>query len=156
MTNAQLTNFITDRQYTSYFNVQQVLTDLVDDGYITLEQKRNAAFYRITPDGHEALSFFYKNISRNIRDDIDMYLSEQQYTLREESSNVADYHEARKGEYVVELKVMERETTVIEIHLTVPSKDNAETICRNWRKKNADIYAYVLNSLLGEQPETNE
>ena len=44
MTNAQLTNFITDRQYTSYFNVQQVLTDLVDDGYITLEQKRNAAF----------------------------------------------------------------------------------------------------------------
>ena len=55
MTNAQLTNFITDRQYTSYFNVQQVLTDLVDDGYITLEQKRNAAFYRITPDGHEAL-----------------------------------------------------------------------------------------------------
>ena len=82
--------------------------------------------------------------------------SEQQYTLREESSNVADYHEARKGEYVVELKVMERETTVIEIHLTVPSKDNAETICRNWRKKNADIYAYVLNSLLGEQPETND
>jgi DNA-binding PadR family transcriptional regulator len=154
MTNAQLSNFITDRQYTNYFNVQQVLADLTDDGYITLDQTRNAAFYRITPDGHEALSFFYKNISRNIRDDIDMYLSEQQYSLREESSNVADYHEARKGEYVVELKVVERETSVIEIRLTVPSKENAETICRNWRKKNADIYAYVLNSLLGEQPET--
>ncbi|MBO4626757.1 MAG: DUF4364 family protein [Lachnospiraceae bacterium] len=154
MTNAQLSNFITDRQYTNYFNVQQVLADLTDDGYITLDQTRNAAFYRITPDGHEALSFFYKNVSRNIRDDIDMYLSEQQYSLREESSNVADYHEARKGEYVVELKVVERETSVIEIRLTVPSKENAETICRNWRKKNADIYAYVLNSLLGEQPET--
>ena len=154
MTNAQLSNFITDRQYTNYFNVQQVLADLTDDGYITLDQTRNAAFYRITPDGHEALSFFYKNISRNIRDDIDMYLSEQQYSLREESSNVADYHEARKGEYVVELKVVERETSVIEIRLTVPSKENAETICRNWRKENADIYAYVLNSLLGEQPET--
>ncbi|MBP5354662.1 MAG: DUF4364 family protein [Lachnospiraceae bacterium] len=151
MTNAQLATFITERQYTSYFNVQQVLADLVDDGYITLEQKRNAAFYRITPDGHEALSFFYKNISRNIRDDIDMYLSEQQYSLREESSNVADYYEARKGEYTVELKVLERDATVIEIHLTMPSRDNAETICRNWRKKNADIYAYVLNALLGDK-----
>jgi len=156
MTNAQLTNFITDRQYTSYFNVQQVLSDLVDDGFITVEQKRNATFYRITSDGHETLSFFYKTISRNIRDDIDMYLSEQQYSLREESSNIADYHEARKGEYDVELKVVERDTTVIEIHLMVPSKENAETICRNWRKKNADVYAYVLNSLLGEQPEQTD
>ena len=152
MTNQQITNFIMDRQYTTYFNVQEVLVDLTDDGYITLEQKRNAAFYRITPEGHEALSFFYKNISRNIRDDIDMYLSEQQYSLREESSNIADYHEARKGEFVVELKVVERDTTVIEIHLTVPARDNAESICRNWRKKNADIYAYVLNSLLDEPP----
>ena len=153
MTNAQLSNCITDREYTNYFNVQQVLADLTDDGYITLDQTRNAAFYRITPDGHEALSFFYKNISRNIRDDIDMYLSEQQYSLREESSNVADYHEERKGEFVVELKVVERDTTVVEIRLAVPSKENAETICRNWRKKNADIYAYVLNSLLGDQPD---
>ena len=82
-----------------------------------------------------------------------MYLSEQQYSLREESSNVADYHEERKGEFVVELKVVERDTTVVEIRLAVPSKENAETICRNWRKKNADIYAYVLNSLLGDQPD---
>ena len=156
MTNAQLSNFITDREYTNYFNVQQVLADLTDDGYITLDQTRNAAFYRITPDGHEALSFFYKNISRNIRDDIDMYLSEQQYSLREESSNVADYHEERKGEFVVELKVVERDTTVVEIRLAVPSKENAETICRNWRKKNADIYAYVLTSLLGDQPDPAE
>ncbi|MBO4651813.1 MAG: DUF4364 family protein [Lachnospiraceae bacterium] len=158
MTNAQLATFITEREYTSYFNVQQVLADLVDDGYITLEQKRNAAFYRITPDGHEALSFFYKNISRNIRDDIDMYLTEQQYTLREESSNVADYYEVRKGEYTVELKVLERDAPVIEIRLTMPSRDNAETICRNWRKKNADIYAYVLNALLGdkEQPTAEQ
>ena len=52
-----------------------------------------------------------------------------------------------------ELKVVERDTTVVEIRLAVPSKENAETICRNWRKKNADIYAYVLNSLLGDQPD---
>jgi DNA-binding PadR family transcriptional regulator len=153
MTNTQVVSIITEREYANYFTVQQVLAELVDDGYISLEQKRNAAFYRITPDGHEALSFFYKNISRNIRDDIDMYLSEQQYALREESSNVADYYEARKGEYSVELKVLERDATVIEIHLTVPSRENAETICRNWRKNNADVYAYILNSLLGDNEE---
>ena len=52
--------------------------------------------------------------------------------------------------------MLERDATVIEIHLTVPSRDNAETICRSWRKKNADIYAYVLNSLLGEAEASDE
>ncbi len=150
MTNAQLSHFITEKEYTTYFNVQQVLSDLVEDGYISLQQTRSNAQYRITPEGKETLSFFYQNISRNIRDDIDMYLSEQKYSLREEVSNIADYYEVRKNEYITELKVVERDSTVIEISLTVPTKENAETICAHWKKKNADIYAYVLNTLLGD------
>ncbi len=148
MTNAQLAHFITEKEYTSYFNVQQVLTDLVEDGYISLQQTRSNSQYRITADGKETLSFFYQSISRNIRDDIDMYLSEQKYSLREEVSNLADYYEVRKNEYRTELKVVEREATIIEISLLVPTKENAEAICAHWKKKNADIYAYVLNTLL--------
>ncbi len=148
MTNAQLAHFITEKEYTSYFNVQQVLTDLVEDGYISLQQTRSNSQYRITADGKETLSFFYQNISRNIRDDIDMYLSEQKYSLREEVSNLADYYEVRKNEYRTELKVVERDSTIIEISLLVPTKENAEAICAHWKKKNADIYAYVLNTLL--------
>ncbi len=151
MTNAQLAHFITEKEYTTYFNVQQVLSDLVEDGYISLQQTRSNALYRITPEGKETLSFFYQNISRNIRDDIDMYLSEQKYSLREEVSNIADYYESRKNEYMAELKVIERDSTVIEIRLAVPTKEDAETICAHWKRKNADIYAYVLNTLLGDQ-----
>ena len=152
MTNSQLTDFITAKEYTNYFNVQQVLEALVDDGYISLQEMKNNYLYRITPEGKETLSFFYQNISRNIRDDIDMFLTEQQYILREEVSNIADYYEAKKNEYVCELKVVERDTTVIEIRITVPTEENAKTVCSRWRQKNADIYAYVMNSLLGGEP----
>ncbi len=148
LTNAQLTHFITEKEYTSYFNVQQVLSDLVEDGFISLHQTKSSSQYRITPEGKETLDFFYQNISRNIRDDIDMYLSEQKYSLREEVSNIADYYEVKKNEYIVQLQVIERDTKIIEISLTVPTKENAETICAHWKKKNADIYAYVLNTLL--------
>ena len=86
------------------------------------------------------------------RDDIDMFLSEKKYSLREEVSNFADYYEVRKNEYLCELKVVERDTPVIEIRLSVPSEDNARTVCSHWRQKNADIYAYVINVLLGDTP----
>ena len=152
MTNSRLTDFITTKEYTNYFNVQQVLSDLVEDGYISLQEMKNNYLYRITPEGKETLSFFYQNISRNIRDDIDMFLTEQNYRLREEVSNIADYYEAKKNEFVCELKVVERESTVIEIRITVPSEENAKTVCSRWRQKHADIYAYVINSLLGGEP----
>ncbi|MCQ2422761.1 MAG: DUF4364 family protein [Lachnospiraceae bacterium] len=149
MTNSQLADFITEKEYTNYFNVQQVLNELVDDGYISLQEAaKNSYLYRITKDGKETLSFFYKNISRNIRDDIDMFLTEKQYALREEVSNIADYYESKTNEYVCELKVIERDTVIIEIRLTVPTEDNAKTICAHWRQNNADIYAYVINVLL--------
>ncbi len=151
MSNPQITNLMTAHEYTTYFNVQEVLTDLVEDGYITLQQTKNASLYRITEEGRETLSFFYQNISRNIRDEIDLYLTENKYSLREEVSNVADYYEARANEYVAELKVLERDSSVIEIRLTVPSKEDAEAICAHWKKKNADIYAYVLNTLLADK-----
>ena len=48
--------------------------------------------------------------------------------------------------------MVERESTVIEIRITVPSEENAKTVCSRWRQKNADIYAYVINSLLGGEP----
>ena len=152
LTNSQLADFITEKEYTNFFTVQQVLSDLVDDGYISLQETKNNSLYRITTEGKETLSFFYKNISRNIRDDIDMFLSEKKYSLREEVSNISDYYEVRKNEYLCELKVVERDTPVIEIRLSVPSEDNARTVCSHWRQKNADIYAYVINVLLGDTP----
>ncbi len=156
LSNAQIADLITQHNYTTYFNVQEVIADLVDDKYISLQQTKNASLYRITEEGRETLDFFYHTISPEIRDEIDLYLSEKKYDLREEVSNIADYYEIKTNEYEVELKVVERDTAVIEIRLQVPSKEDAETMCAHWKKKNADIYAYILTSLLSKEDNTNE
>lgn len=149
MTNAQLTKFVTEKEYTNYFNIQQVLSELVDDNFISAESTLSQTLYRITSEGRETLSFFYKKISKDIRDDIDIYLAEEKYALREEVSSLADYYETNAGEYVAELKILERDSSIIELKLSVPTEASAVTICDKWKQKNADIYAYVLNTLLG-------
>lgn len=148
LTNAQLTDFILEKQYTNYFNVQQVLSDLLDDEFISCHAVRNSSYYQITAKGGETLSFFADTISRAIRDDIDTFLKENKVSLREENSVQADYYEAKKNEFITNLKVMERDSTIIEINLSVPSEAEAELICDNWRAKSSEVYATLFSSLM--------
>jgi DNA-binding PadR family transcriptional regulator len=150
LTNGQLTNFILEKEYTSYFNIQQAISELIEDNYISSETIRNSSLYQITDTGRETLSFFSHSISQAIRDDIDIYLKEHKYSLRNEVSTLADYFESKKDEYMTRLRVVEGESTVIELLLSVPSEREANIICNNWRDKSADIYAYVISSLIAE------
>ncbi len=148
MSGSQLSNFITERNYTTWFNVQICIDELEEDRYISKESTRSQTLFRITEEGRETLSFFYKKISKDIRDDIDIYLTQEKYTLREEVSYLSDYYESTKGDFICELKIIERVSCILELKLSVPTSAAAETICDRWKQKNADIYAYVLTNLL--------
>lgn len=152
ITNTELTRFILDKAYTDYLTINQTLEDLIEDQYIELEQSHNSYLYKITPAGRETLSFFYTKISVAIRDDIDSYLSEKEYQLREMISSSADYYEAKKNEFIVELRVVERESELVHINLLVTSAAEADTICNHWKDSSADIYGYLISTLMAGAP----
>ena len=58
LTNAQLSNFFLDREYTTYFTLQQALNELLDAGLVKKETMRNSSRYEITKEGEETLEFF--------------------------------------------------------------------------------------------------
>ena len=49
LTNTQITNFILEKEYTNYFKVQEILSDLISSQLITAEPTHNNTRYRITP-----------------------------------------------------------------------------------------------------------
>ena len=51
LTNAQLSNFFLDREYTTYFTLQQALNELLDAGLVKKETMRNSSRYEITKEG---------------------------------------------------------------------------------------------------------
>lgn len=53
LTNAQLSNFFLDREYTTYFTLQQALNELLDAGLVKKETMRNSSRYEITKEGEE-------------------------------------------------------------------------------------------------------
>ena len=70
LTNTQITNFILEKEYTNYFTVQEILSDLISSQLITAESTHNNTRYRITPYGQETLGFFHVKISDAIKEDI--------------------------------------------------------------------------------------
>ena len=147
ITNTELTRFIVEKGYTGYIEVQQTLQELIEDNYVEVEHTHNSYLYRITSGGKETLSFFYTKISVAIRDDIDAYLSEKEYQLREMVASRADYYEAKKNEFVVDLRVVERNSELVEINHLVTSAAEADTMCAHWKDFSGDIYGYLISTL---------
>ena len=83
-----------------------------------------------------------------IQQDIEQYLSEKQYELKNEVSVKADYYRNTNMEYSVRCQVIESGLPLIDLTITVPTEAEAEKIAVNWEKKNQEIYAYIMAHLL--------
>lgn len=147
LTQAQIYDFLLGKNYVNYMNLQLAITELIDTGFVTAESKLNRTYLTITAEGQETLSFFKNRIDTSLKKEIDAFLSTNQFKLRNETSVLADYNKVLSGDYEVHLAAKEKDVTVVELTLTVPNRDTAETICNNWKKKNQDIYQYLAGQL---------
>ena len=148
LTNSQISSFILEQGYTTYFTLQSVLSELTESGLLHQETIQNSSFYTITPEGEETIGFFENKISQSIRDDIDHYLKENKMQLRNEVSVIADYYRNTAGEFAVRCQVKEKHSDLIDLTVTVPDEAQAKAICSQWQKKCQTIYEYIMKELL--------
>lgn len=148
LTNTQISNFFLEQEYTDYFKVQQVISDLVETDLIRAESTHSNTQYTITAAGKETLGFFKDKISDAIENDTISYLSKNKLELRNDNSILADYFKTPNQDYAVRCQYRERGTNLIDLTLTVKRKEQAQAICDNWKKQNEDVYAYLMDILM--------
>lgn len=147
LTKAQVGDFIQEKEYTNFFTLQQVISELIDTGLITAQSIRNRTHLGITDEGRETLHFFENRINDAIKKDINLYFSEKEFDLRNEVSVMSDYYKSTSGEYEAHLLAKDRGITLVDITLSVPVEEVAASICDNWQKKNQVIYQYLVEQL---------
>ena len=150
LTNAQLSNFFLDREYTTYFTLQQALNELLDAGLVKKETMRNSSRYEITKEGEETLEFFGKNISPAIVSDMDEYLKQNRFRMRNEVGLISDFYKSTNQDYIVHCEVREGKAVRVNLDISVPDKEQAEIMCNHWKDRSQEIYAYVMKSLMSE------
>ena len=148
LTNAQISEFILEQGYTNYFTLQQAISEMVEAGFVREETTHNRTLYHLTEDGAQTISFFKDNISSAIRNDIDNYMKEKNYELKNEVSVKADYYKNTSKEWTVRCQITEQETTLLDLSLTVPTETEAVNVVNNWNRKNQELYALIMQNLL--------
>ena len=148
LTNAQISDFILTKEYTNYFTLQQVLAELVETDLAEENTVRNSTYYQMTEKGKETLNYFGHMVSTAIHEDMDKYFKDNAIALRDEMSVKADYYENNHEEYSVRLRVMEKDSALIDLTLSVPTEGQANSICDNWKKKKQKLNAYLMQELL--------
>lgn len=148
LTTSQISEFILDKGYTNYFKLQQALAELSDAELIRVENTHNRTLYHLSEDGKQSIEFFSNKISQSIQDDINSYLLEKQYELRNEVAVKADYYRNTAGELSVRCQVLEGQEPLIDLTLSVPTESEAKAIVSSWHKKNQEVYAWLMSQLL--------
>ena len=148
MTNAQDSDYILEKEYTNYLSLQQTISELTEAHMVSQETIRNRTHLSITAEGRETLGFFQNLINYGIKQDIDAYFREKGYALRNEVSVLGDYYyDAKAGGYEAHLVAKDRDVSLVDMRISAPTEDIAETICNKWEEKNQKIYHYLVGEL---------
>ncbi len=148
LTNTQISNFILEKEYTTYFTIQQAISELLSAELIRAESTHNNTCYYIMPAGKETLSFFPDKISMAIKKDVLTYFAENKIELKQEISVLADYYKTTAQRYAVRCRILEKERTLIDLTIAANTKEQAEAICSNWKEQNEEVYGYLMDLLI--------
>ena len=148
LTNTQISNFMLDQDYTTYFTIQKAISELIDAQLMRTESTHNNTHYYITPAGRETLSYFPDKISDAIKTDVLNYFAENKMELRQEISIIADYYKTTSQEFAARCQIKEHNRSLIDLTITVSSKSQAQAICSNWKSRHEDVYDYLMDLLL--------
>lgn len=147
LTTAQISDFILEKEYTSFLTLQQVISELTDAGMVAARTMGNRTHLMITEEGKETLHFFENRIGDPIKSDINAFFQENEFTLRNEVSVQGDYYKSTSGEYEAHLIAKDRGINLVELTLSVPTNEMASAICDNWQKRNQEIYKFLIEQL---------
>ena len=148
LTTSQISEFILDKGYTTYFRLQETLSELTDSELLKIETTHNRTLYRLTETGADTIHLFSNKISPEIRTEIDDFLKEKQYDLKEEVAVKSDYYLKTDHQFEVQCQIVENGSSLIDMRITVPTEKEAKAIVNNWNLKNQEIYASLLSQLL--------
>ena len=148
LTATQIGEFMVLGDYISFFAFQTLLYDMEKDGMVSSTKADHNTYYHLEDAGRQALEFFGSNLQNDIREEIDEYVSDNKWEMRESSSIRTDYTVNTNGEYAVRLQAIENNLPLIDLTITVPDEETALHVCSNWHERNSDIYGYIMEHLL--------
>jgi DNA-binding PadR family transcriptional regulator len=148
LSNAVISDFFLEKDYTDFFNVQQALSALEEAALVERKSAHNRQMYSILPAGEETLRYLSGKLNQDVISDIQDFLDRNHVSIDEENEIRSDWFQDLAQNYYVHLVYRKKGQTVIDLTLTVPGKEAAEAVCLNWHKYKEPLQETLYDLLI--------
>lgn len=146
ITASQITDIVLENNLINYFDLQQCLQELEESNMIMKFGSKET--YKNTEMGLKTIELFLSRVDDKIKSTINTYIAKNKEKIRLETQIHTDIIKRSDTEYIVNLKVIEKDIVLIDLSLNVVSAKQAKLICNNWENKYYQVYDQIMNILI--------
>lgn len=148
LTKNQIINITLENNLIDYFTLQECITELETSDLIGIIESNQKPSYILTKSGQQTIDVFEERIDTSIKDLIRKFISENKEKIKKETEILSNFYEKSENEYIVNLKVIENQITIIDLTLSVVSAKQAKLISEKWKNMAHKVYGDLISSLI--------
>ena len=143
-TNSQITQVVLDSEMMNF------LSQLMESKFLTTYKESDREYYSLTQKGLEILEYFLSRIPEDLTKKIDEYVALNKQSLLSDTEVKSSFIQQNNNEFIVNLRVIENQSNLIDLNLNVSSEKQAQQICNNWKNNASYMYAEIIDLLKKE------
>jgi DNA-binding PadR family transcriptional regulator len=156
MSRAQITDFVMTKDIMSYFTLEQTLSVMLEQGLLEAAQENaqdaNTTRYTVTNAGHTSLDYFVNHIPRPMRVLINQYVVENRGKVKRDYEVTASYFpNVENDDFQVKCGVYEDKRAILELSISVDTREQAKLIQSNWRSNASELYQRIIEAVTSLQ-----
>ena len=154
VTALQLLRFMVENDLMDYIALQLATAELDEMGLLRKAPHALGTLYAPSAQGSEALVLFGTRLPHSRRAQIAAIADDWRHRFRQEKQVLADWTQTPTGEYAVHLRVLEQELPLLEMTLSLPTREQASMFCARWPANATALYAQLMRTLGEEDTPT--
>lgn len=148
VTGIQLLQFLVEEDLMNYFILQLNLCELQEQGQIAERPHPFGTLLEVTDAGKFTLESFDQRIPASRREQIDSICDVWRGLFLTEQQTLAESFPFSDGGLCVRLRLLEGETTLVDLLVTLPDATHIPQLQQRWRGGAQEIYS-AISQLLG-------
>jgi len=146
-TELQLLQFLFEYDLMNYFEMMFALNDLCDRGQAGRTKKQASFLYQVTEAGREALRLFGGRVPPSLKTLLSQQGPGWKKRFQMEMQNRHSVTQTDRGEFALNLQVVEQDMDMMRLTLTMPTRELAQQLAEKWPQRASRVYDAVIRIL---------
>jgi len=146
---ALLTDILLEPRMMNYFTMQSALCDLVDSQMVlSIKDSDGIPLYSCSKKGLEVLSALSDTLPSALKDTYKRRVHKEKDNIKKSIEINASHFVGNDGQIYCRCFIREGNTYVTDLRIPAVSKEEAESICENWKSNTSEVFLKVIKAML--------